>query len=113
MSSHVLVVLSNATEGNDEAFNKWYTNTHLPDVLKVKGFIGAQRFALSNVQMGGATGQPYRYLALYDVEIDDLAVAAEALGNAASTSGMYIDPSLDMTRTVAWFYTPVTGHVRA
>lgn len=110
MTSHLLLVLSNATEGGDEAFNSWYTNTHLGDVLKLKGFVGAQRFAYSSTQL--AEGDPaYKYLAIYEVETDDLATAAAALSGGAGT--MEIDPTLDRARTVAWFYTPSTPRVTA
>src|SRR3546814_16369245 len=37
------IVLTNATPGDDEQFNDWYTNTHIPDVLAVPGFVAAQR----------------------------------------------------------------------
>jgi hypothetical protein len=110
MSKHILVVLSNATEGNDEQFNKWYTNTHLHDVIKINGYVAAQRFKLSDTQLGGATGQPYGYLALYDVETDDLEAAANAL-TSTDPADMYIDPALDRDRTVAWLYTPITEKV--
>jgi hypothetical protein len=52
---------------------------------------------------------PYKYLAIYEVDADKTQVAADAL--RASTGSMVIDPSLDMDRTVAWFYTPITERV--
>lgn len=108
MAKHVLVVLSNAQDGEDEAFNKWYTETHLGDILSLPGYSAAQRFKLSETQLG-TTDLPYRYLALYEVEADEVADAARAL---SSNSGqMVIDPALDRSRTVAWFYTPVTERV--
>ena len=108
MGKHMLLVLSNATEGEDSAFNEWYTNTHLGDVLKVPGFVAAQRYALSEAQLApGAL--PYRYLAIYEVETDDL----EATGQALTGGSMYISPALDRDRTVAWFYTPATERVTA
>lgn len=106
MAKHVLVVLSNATDGQDDAFNTWYTNTHLKDVLKVPGYTAAQRFALSDAQLGPGD-VPYAYLALYEVETDDLA----ATGRALTGTEMYIDPALDRNHTVAWFYTPITKKV--
>ncbi len=110
MAKQTLVVLSNATEGGDEEFNKWYTDTHLGDVLKLKGYKAAQRFKLSDKQMGGE--QPYRYLALYEVETEDPAEAAAELRGDAGRA-MPISPTLDRTRTVAWFYTPITEKVTA
>jgi hypothetical protein len=111
MAKHLLVVLSNATEGQDEAFNQWYTNTHLGDVLKVPGYVAAQRFKLSEMQLGPGAF-PYRYMALYEVETDNLEQACRALTEGAAGS-MYIDPALDRDRTVAWFYSPITERVES
>jgi|KBSSwiStaDraftv2_1062776.scaffolds.fasta_scaffold754401_2 hypothetical protein len=109
MEKHVLVVLSNSVEGADDQFNNWYTNTHLGDVLNVPGFVAAQRYKLSGTQLGdGAT--PYGYLALYEVETDDLAATGAGL---TGNSDMYIDPALDRAATVAWFFTPITARVEA
>jgi hypothetical protein len=101
---HILVVLSNAVDGEDDQFNDWYDNQHLGDVLQVPGFIAARRFRLSEGQMPGAES-PYRYLAIYEVESARAAEAAAALGSGAGN--MVIDPALDRGRTVAWFYTPL------
>ena len=111
MSKHILVVLSNCHEGTDDAFNKWYTNTHLPDVVKVPGFSAAQRYRVSDTQMSEGP-LPYQYLAVYEVESDDVNLPKEGLAKAAAEgASMYIDPSLDRDKTVAWFYTPVAGRV--
>ena len=38
------VILSNPVAGREDEFNEWYTKQHLDDVLKVPGFVAAQRF---------------------------------------------------------------------
>jgi len=110
MAKHILVVLSNAQDGTDEQFNRWYTETHLGDILALPGYTAAQRFKVSEAQMA-AGDLPYQYLAIYEVDAEDAASAADAL---RSNSGrMVIDPALDRSRTVAWFYTPITERVQA
>jgi hypothetical protein len=109
VGKHILVVLSNTVEGKDDEFNDWYTNTHLGDVLKVKGYVAAQRYKLSDVQLG-PDGHEYGYLAIYEIETDDLQESATALTSGAAGS-MYISPALDRDRTVAWLYTPITERV--
>lgn len=111
MASHMLVVLSNAAEGEDDAFNDWYTNRHLGDVLNVPGYAAAQRFALSDGQLFDASGIPYKYLALYEVDAEDTQDAAKALRVAIGGDSMYMDPAIDMARTAAWFFTPITERV--
>ena len=66
MSRYVFVVLTNASGGRDDEFNEWYNNQHIPDVLKIPGFVAAQRFNIAGAQMDGATS-PWRYLALYEL----------------------------------------------
>lgn len=109
---HMLLVLSNAVEGKDDAFNTWYTGTHLPDVLKVHGFSAAQRFRLSDTQMNEGAA-PYKYLAVYEVDEENLPAVRDALASTAGTEAMYIDPAIDMNATVAYFYSPITGMVQA
>jgi hypothetical protein len=111
MGKHLLVVLSNATEGGDDEFNRWYTNTHLGDILALNGYTAAQRFKLSETQLGAADA-PYKYLALYEVDEGDLPAAAGALSGDA-TRNMEISPTLDRDRTVAWFFSAITERVTA
>ncbi len=71
MPKCTLLVLTNPVEGREETFNDWYTNTHLKDVLAVPGIVSAQRFKLAGTQLAPAP-HPWSYLALYDVETDNL-----------------------------------------
>ncbi|HLZ71989.1 MAG TPA: hypothetical protein VKV26_18955 [Dehalococcoidia bacterium] len=108
MAKHLFVVLSNAVAGQDEAFNTWYTERHLGDILKIPGYVAAQRFKLSETQLS-EDPPPYGYLALYEVEADNVEEARRAMAENVG-GGLYIDPSIDLTpgRTVAWFYSPIT-----
>ncbi len=110
MTKHTLVVLTNANEGADDAFNDWYTNTHIGDILALEGFTAAQRFKLSETQL--AEGDlPYRYLALYEIETDDLAGARAALLEGAPQ--MEISDAFDQAGAKAWLFSPITERVTA
>ncbi len=80
MRKHFLLFFSNPIDGREEEYNKWYTDRHLHDVVKVPGFVSAQRFELSEAQM--QEGIEYRYLAIYEIETDDIKSAIDALGQA-------------------------------
>ena len=105
MAKHVLVVLSNPVAGKEEEYNKWYTQQHLDDVLKVPGFVAAQRF-----KFGTDTGVPssLKYLAIYEMETDDIVAATEGLTAARDAGSMYISPAIDLDHVVATVYTPIT-----
>lgn len=68
MARHVVLVLSEATEGREQEFDDWYENVHLDEVLATTGWQSAQRFVLAD-QKGAPC--PLRHLALYDVDADD------------------------------------------
>ena len=64
------MALTNAVDDREDEYNDWYNNTHLKDVLNVPGFVSAQRFRLSSAQR--MANPPYKYLAIYEIETDDI-----------------------------------------
>lgn len=87
------IVLTNCTPGDDAAFNAWYSNRHLPDVLDVPGFVAAQRFRL--MDHPALPASPYRYCAIYEVRADEAAKAFAELQARAGTERMVLSPTLD------------------
>ena len=65
---HILIALTNPTNGREEEFNDWYEHTHVPECLRVPGFKSGRRYRLTASQ-----GDPPRqgYLAIYELEGDD------------------------------------------
>lgn len=62
-----LVAWANPAEGADEeAFGRWYDETHLVDMVGVQGVRSAQRFRLLRSAPSGAFTR--KYLCLYDFE---------------------------------------------
>jgi len=108
MAKHILLVLSNAVAGKEDDYNKWYNEQHLDDVLKVPGFVAAQRFELTS-----DTGVPsvHKYLAIYEMETDDTAGATAGLTKARDNGSMYISPGIDTANIIASVFTPMTGRV--
>lgn len=105
MAKHVLVVVSNPTPGKEEEYNKWYSEQHLDDVLKVPGFVAAQRFKLN---LDGAQSLPGPYLALYEMETDDPKATFAGLEVASNNGQMPISSALDMVNIVSSVFTPIT-----
>ena len=105
MAKHYLVVVTNPKPGQEEEFNKWYTEQHLDDVLKVPGFVAAQRF---KVNLDAAKSLPGPYLALYEMESDDPQATFDGLEKATMTGQMPISPALDTVNIVSSVFTPIT-----
>lgn len=87
MARGVLLVISEpVSEAKEAEYNDWYDNVHLKEVLGLAGFTAARRFQMSQQQLvsqGGHEGVtskfPHKYVAVYEVEADDLGVATNSL----------------------------------
>ena len=111
MTKAVLVVFTNVTSPeHDDAFNDWYDDTHLADVLAVPGFVAASRYRISAVQAPGVE-PPHRYMAVYEIDNDDLPGALKALGRAGRD--IVISEHLDPATQMAYLYEEITPRVAA
>lgn len=95
------VVLTNAVEGRDAEFNDWYSNVHLADVVAIPGILGAERYELAEAQR--SLPQPFRYLAIYEIETDDLEGVTAELGRRSGTPAMVISDAMAKERPAAIF----------
>lgn len=109
MPRYNLIAFTNAVPGRDEEFNDWYTDIHLPDVLRLPGVQAAQRFRLSGTQLRPGP-HPWEYMAVYEIEIDDLSMTLGRLRAVSGTEEMPLSPALQDQRMV-WIFEPVTGRV--
>ena len=64
---HLVLILTEPTEGNEEAYNDYYENLHLKEVLQTTDLATAQRFKLA-AQAGEEC--PLPYLAVYETEAE-------------------------------------------
>ena len=70
----------------DADYNKWYNDTHLAEIVSVEGIVSARRFA----PMDG--NGPY--IAIYELDCDDLDAAAQQMGkrNLTGLDNIAMDP---------------------
>ncbi|UMG91220.1 hypothetical protein [Nocardioides sp. TF02-7] len=119
VAKHLMVVLSRAKPGRDAEFNEWY-DVHLRETVdKLDGFASGQRFQVA--ELPGAPENPYRYLALYEVEGDRVDVAVEEIqrgrkeraeAQAAGREPMIsVSDSLDPTAFVVGFFSSMSDPV--
>jgi hypothetical protein len=101
MGKYVLIAQSAAKDGQDDEYNKWYGGTHLPDICAIPGVKSGRRFELAMVPHGHPG---LRYLAIYEVEVDDPASVMAEIGKRMSNGTMKISEALDADPTVMWFY---------
>ena len=85
----VLVVQVEIDPADEEEFNRWYDEEHVPEKLATPGFLGARRFRVSD-------GGP-RYLVIYELEDADAATSPEYMSQQATEWGASI-----MARWKTW-----------
>ena len=69
MPKYLLFAFSDCKDpAREKEFNDWYSDIHVPDMLEVPGMIQATRW----VSAHSGEGQHRKYLAMYELEADDL-----------------------------------------
>jgi hypothetical protein len=111
----LMVVASNPTDPAREAeFNEWYSDTHLADVLAVAGFQAARRYSLSDARpMVGTEASPFRYLAVYEIESDDLEQTGRDVQAALDSGAIPISETFDLSQFSVDFYALIDGSERS
>src|SRR5262249_1222043 len=100
MPKAVLVVLTNPVAGQEDDYNDWYDNEHIPDLLAVPGITAAQRYTIAP-----ASGQKpeQKYLAIYEIESDDVEKTLAAMREHRS-KGSPASPALDTSTSNMWIF---------
>ena len=112
MPRYSLIVMTNPVPGREAEYNDWYTNVHLPDVLRIPGVVSAQRFSKSEIQRD-AGPHPWDYLAIYECETDDPTTIVAELKARSGTAAMPISNSLGKGDRLVCFFEPITETVTA
>lgn len=106
----IYLVLTNPTPGHEDEFNHWYTDRHVPDVLRVPGVVSAQRFRRT-AQQRGSGPQPWQYLALYECDAAEPNVVTDGIQARYNTPAMPISDALAEVR-YACYFEPLTEVAR-
>jgi hypothetical protein len=102
VAKYVFVVFTEPVEGRDAEYNDWYSDVHIPDVLRLDGIVAARRFKLAAMDPP-QNGHP-PYLALYEIEIDDISKIPAAIRRAVEEGRMPLSDALDRGKNHTAFY---------
>jgi hypothetical protein len=110
MAKQIVVVLSDAVSpAQDTEYNRWYTDQHLDDVLRLPGIVAAQRF---KVAFDAAKSLPAPYLAIYEIETADENADPKAIfdgmSKAAESGQLPMSPAFSMENMVASVFVPIS-----
>jgi hypothetical protein len=83
MTGNVHLVFSNPPNSvGDEQYNEWY-NYHLTEILAVPGFRTARRYGVTT-HLGTRAPAGYRFLSLYEIDVDAEQIRRNLSGRSAS-----------------------------
>jgi hypothetical protein len=77
-----MVVQSGSAGDSDEPYNQWYRDTHIPQILSVKGFVSARRYRLNKELT--ANSPEYTYITIYEIDSDDLQAPLTEMASRAA-----------------------------
>lgn len=106
MPRYTMLVSTNPVDGREGEFNDWYDNQHVPDVLKLEGFVAARRLRLADtVPPQDCT---HRYLAVYEVEAESVEAAGKVLTEGFASGALPLSGALDLSSLTMLYFEPVT-----
>jgi len=84
-------------DASDSEFNAWYDGTHMPQVrAAIPAITAVHRYQLADVA-AVRDGPAHRYLAVYELDTDDVAGAMAALQAAGTEGRMDMTSTMDVT----------------
>ena len=107
MAKYSMVVQSKAVDGKDAEYNEWYDNQHFGDICAIPGVTGGRRLE----QVMTVAGEPgLKYLAIYDIETDDIGGVMAEMGRRGAEGLMPISDALDGPASQLWIYKVSDGY---
>lgn len=108
MARYLWLVFSNPTDGEDAEYNRWYSDEHMLDVLRIDVVSAAQRFEFAASSGGPDPSQ--RYLAIYEIEAVSPDEAMTAINTARAAGKMRGTTTLDPD-ILQWYFRPIGPRV--
>jgi hypothetical protein len=92
-----MMVMTAAVEGREQEFNDWYQDLHLQQLVAIDGVTSAQRYKACRILTEGVS-QPY--LAVYELETDDVDQVLSTMVAKAGTEDMVLSDAMDPSTRV-------------
>jgi hypothetical protein len=80
MASYVTMHLHNAVPGKEKALADWFSGPHAKVLPLLRGFLKADRLEVTERQTPVSPVQPWKYMSVYDFELDHPEIHIPALG---------------------------------
>jgi hypothetical protein len=104
MAKAVLIVHSRPVEtAREDEFNKWYDEVHIPDITSVSGVVSGRRFK----KAGGAGDGGYPYLAIYELDGEDLGATMKELMDRTGDGTFVMSETFESDRAFSGLFEPL------
>jgi hypothetical protein len=101
MSRYLMLVFTDPVAGREAAYNAWYDGVHLEEVCTVPGVLSARRL---EVDPRSPVKSQSKYLALYELEVDDPSQVMAELGRRRGAGEMNMSDALDAASAKVCFF---------
>jgi len=96
MARHFHVAFSIARPGQEAELERWYDEQHIPDCLRLDGFVAAQRFRIAEPPAGGVAVPAWKLMVIYEIESDDITATLAQIPKVVRTEAMPMTDAIDM-----------------
>lgn len=110
MPRYKMIVMTKPVEGREEAYNDWYQNTHLRELVALPGIRSARRYRRAHSLVAGDS---YPYMAIYEIEADDLDAVVAGIIEASGSGGIWMSDAIDLGDKYAVIYEEFGAEVSA
>lgn len=111
LQKHTFIALSIPRPGREAELEEWYDHQHIPDCLKLDGFVAAQRFRIDQQPVGAAV-PAWKVMVIYDVETDDIDNTMAQIARVVRTPKMPMTDALDLSTALRFIAVPASPHFR-
>uniref|UniRef100_UPI0035CA1099 hypothetical protein n=1 Tax=uncultured Sphingomonas sp. TaxID=158754 RepID=UPI0035CA1099 len=80
MALYTTIHLHNVPGDRLDDYARWFDGSHRAKLASLRGFIGADRYEVTEAQIMPDAAQPWRFLSVYDFDLPDPAIDVPALG---------------------------------
>jgi hypothetical protein len=113
MALFTTIHLHNVSPGGEARFSAWFEGPHRKALERLRGFVRAERYECTAIQIMPDIPQPWRFLSIYDLDLPDPKIDLPALGPLlaeARDSGL-IDDSAETERIHSYkmYYDWISG----
>lgn len=80
MALYTTIHLHNVTPGREGEYASWHEGPHSTSLARLRGFLGTERYEVSEAQIMPDIAQPWRFLSIYDFDLPSPEIDVPALG---------------------------------